>query len=125
MRQREWVAMLAAHLFEERQPCSGEAGVAIHAVERKGPKLLPPLRVALGGERLTALAGTPGRNSAPGATLPLPEAGAAALRTLSALTAEAPDEFGGPNLRVWGALVSILEYTLDRGSHRAPFFPRA
>ena len=113
--------MLAAHPFGERQPCPVEAGVAIHAVERKGSKLLPTPRATLGGERLTALAGAPGRNSAHGATLPLPKAGAAALRALSAFAAEASDKFRVPNLRVWGANGGTLGYTLNRGSHRAPF----
>jgi len=107
--------MLAAHFFEESPPCPEEVGVAIHAVERKGSKLLPALRATLGGERLAALAWTPGRNSAPGATLPLPEAGTAAPRALSALAAEAPDNFRIPNLRI-----AVYSY---HGGHRkhAPF----
>ena len=84
--------MLAAHPFERGRACPEEAGVAIHAIERKRPKLLTALRAAIGGERLAALAWAPDWDSAPGATLPLSEAGAAALRALIALTAEAPDE---------------------------------
>src|SRR5215208_2718608 len=118
--------MLAAHLFEERQPCPEEAGVASHAVERKGPKLLPALRAALGRERLTALARAPGRYSTPSATLPLPEAGAAALRALSALAAEAPDEVGGASghllrYRVRNGEVPLFGYTYPcRDQERSP-----
>src|SRR5829696_8346769 len=118
--------MLAAHLFEERRPCPGEAGVAIHAVERKRPKLLPALHAALGGERLAALAGASGRNSAAGATLPLPEAVAAALRALIALAAEAPDEVGGASghllrYRVQNGEVPLFGYTYPcRDQERSP-----
>src|SRR5215207_5033934 len=107
--------MLAAHLFEESPPCPEEAGVAIHAVERKRPKLLPTVHSTLGGERLAALARAPGGDAAPGATLPLPEAGAAALRALSALAAEASGKFRVPNL-----CIAVYSY---HGGHRkhAPF----
>ena len=82
--------MLVTHFFEELELfCSREAGVAIHAVERKGLKLLPALRAMLGGERLTILAWTPGQNSTPGATPTGPKTRAIAAGTLGALVPEA------------------------------------
>src|SRR5215207_693213 len=87
--------MLAAHPFEERQPCPEEAGVAFHAVEWKRPKLLPALRAALGGERLAASARVSGGDAAGSALGAGPKARAIAAGTLGTLMAEAPDKLGG------------------------------
>ena len=73
-------------------------------------------------ESLATLARAPSRNSTPSAMFPLPKAGDAALRALSTLAAEAPLKVRVPNLRIRGANGGTLEYTLNRGSHRAPFF---
>jgi len=105
--------MLAAHLFEECQPCSEEAGVAIHAVEWKGPKLLPALRAVFGGERFAALAGTPGLD-ATGSTLGTrPKTGAVTTGTILALVPEAPGQFAITDLRIAVCNEDVMVYHFD------------
>jgi len=122
-RQRGWAATLAACLFEESQPCPEEAGVAIHAVERKGPTLLPALRATLGGERLAALARASGGDAAGSAPGARPEARAVAAGAIVALVPKALDELGFRvlNLRVGGANLAVSEVGKQVGGNPVLF----
>src|SRR4051812_44271365 len=108
-RQRKYAAKLANRALEERQPGPEEPGVAIHAIERKGSKLLAALRAILRGECLAALpraSGGDAAGSAPGAG---PEARAVAAGAIVALVPNALDELGFkvPNLRGRGANLRV------------------